>query len=149
MPQALSVLYRVSVWVSLLTTYPIKTDRSRRRTTSFRAIRSWCRLSVFHTNERCTNLICSSFSPSHVSYAQMLFSTYKAPLPSHAFHIFSSSLISIHILVSPGKPMFLTSTPFRNSASPGIFPCLINSALWLMIGSIIMLATATTVSPFP
>ena len=57
--------------------------------------------------------------------------------------------VSIHILISPGSERFLTSTPFRNSATPGIFPCRINSALWLMIGSIIILATATTVSPFP
>ena len=90
------------------------------------------------------SVICKAVLHDSVSYGHMLLSSYKTPLPSHPLR-----LISRHILISPGNPMFLTSTPFRNSATPGIFPCLINSALWLMIGSIIMLATATTVSPFP
>ena len=83
-----------------------------------------------------------------ILYSDMLFSRYNALLSSHASHVLGG-FIPTHILICPGGSMFLTSTPFRNSAIPGIVPCLINSALWLMIGSIIILATATTVSPLP
>lgn len=54
-----------------------------------------------------------------------------------------------HILTSDGRPTSKTLFPFLNSLSDGILLRLISSALWLMTGSICMLATATTVSPFP
>lgn len=40
------------------------------------------------------------------------------------------------------------SLPASNSFFPGIKPCLINSALFVIYGSIPILATAATVSPF-
>lgn len=61
----------------------------------------------------------------------------------------SKPLFLAHILTSDGRPTSKTLFPFLNSLSDGILLRLINSALWLMTGSICMLATATTVSPFP
>ena len=61
----------------------------------------------------------------------------------------SNSMSVTHIFTSAGNPTSSTFWPFLISLNPGIFPRLISSALWLMTGSICMLATATTVSPLP
>ena len=53
-----------------------------------------------------------------------------------------------HIFTSAGTLICVISSPLTNSLFPGIFPLLINSALWLINGSFIMLATACTSSPF-
>ncbi len=70
------------------------------------------------------------------------------PLPCLRAPNFFMSKSDIQIFTSDGRLTSMMSTPLFRSALLGMFCLRINSALWVMYGSFIMLATAWTSSPF-